>query len=466
MSAPSLVKGWCPTALRPMPTGDGLLVRIRLGCGRLSLDRARAIADCAARFGNGAIEISARANLQLRGISESGLPDLQMRLDELGLLDPREAMQGLPNIVASPISDIDPTAVIDVAPIVARLEHSLPPCGGGLGRGVALSHPTGAKSVLPTGHRDPPPRPSPTGGEGEEGARSGLLPPKFSFLVDGGGVLALGDVEADVRFEAFHGGEDTYCAVTLAGARDVAAQCRPDGVPEAAAALARAFLREASHRGVRRMRDLVAQCGAAAVFAAADLALSAPSPLRRKASQRDFLGVHVFGASTCIGAAPSLGRLTADDLRTLAQEAARCSAVDIRVTPWRALIVTGLDQARADDLAAALAQRGFILDPADPRLAIVACAGAPGCANAARAVQADALDLTPLIGVADGIVLHVSGCEKGCAHAKPAPLTLIARASGYDLVVNGKASDKPAREMISAGTIASVLAREYGALLR
>jgi precorrin-3B synthase len=204
----------------------------------------------------------------------------------------------------------------------------------------------------------------------------------------------------------------------------------------------------------------------AAVFAAADLALSAPSPLRRKASQRDFLGVHVFGASTCVGAAPSLGRLTADDLRTLAQEAARCSAVDIRLTPWRALIVTGLDQARADDLAAALAQRGFILDPADPRLAIVACAGAPGCANAARAVQADALDLAPLIGGADGIVLHVSGCEKGCAHAKPAPLTLIARASGYDLVVNGKASDKPAREMISAGTIASVLAREYGALLR
>jgi precorrin-3B synthase len=466
MSAASLVKGWCPTALRPMPTGDGLLVRIRLKGGRLALDRAMAIADCAAQFGNGVIEISARANLQLRGISESGLPDLQSRLDELGLVDPREAAQSLPNIVASPISDIDATAVVDVTQVVATLEDSLPPCGGGLGWGVAPSDRTVAKSVLPMGRRDPPPRPSPTRGEGE-GAPMLDLPPKFSFLIDGGGVLPLGDVEADVRFEAVHGAEGSYFVVTLAGARDVAARCRPDQVAETAAALARAFLHEASNRGGRRMRDLVAQGGAAAVFAAAGLALSAPpSPTRGKAWRRDFLGVHRFGASTCVGVAPSLGRLTADDLRALSQEAARCSAADIRLTPWRAFIVTGLDQARARDLAAALAQRGFILDPADPRLAIVACAGAPGCASAARAVQTDALDLAPLIGAGRGIVLHVSGCEKGCAHAKPAPLTLIARASGYDLVVRGKASDEPVREKLSVGTIASLLAREYGALLR
>ena len=42
MSAPaSLRKGWCPGALAPMRTGDGLLVRLRVTGGRLDLDRAR-----------------------------------------------------------------------------------------------------------------------------------------------------------------------------------------------------------------------------------------------------------------------------------------------------------------------------------------------------------------------------------------------------------------------------------------
>jgi precorrin-3B synthase len=128
------------------------------------------------------------------------------------------------------------------------------------------------------------------------------------------------------------------------------------------------------------------------------------------------------------------------------------------------LIVTGLGRAEAQTLAAFLEGCGFILDPADPRLAIVACSGAPACANATRPVQTDALEFASAIASAQGIALHVSGCEKGCAHAKVAPLTLIAREGAYDLVVDGKASDKPSRFALSVGEAASLLAREYGVL--
>ena len=96
-----------------------------------------------------------------------------------------------------------------------------------------------------------------------------------------------------------------------------------------------------------------------------------------------------------------LGRVTADDFRVLAQAARRCSAADIRVTPWRALIVAGLDRRGAEDLAAALAPR-FIVDPADPRLAIVACSGAPACARAARAVQSEALKFASTLPSGEG----------------------------------------------------------------
>lgn len=422
----SLRKGWCPGALRPMLAGDGLLVRVRVTGGRLDLDRAEALADCATRFGNGLLEISSRANLQLRGVRETGLPDLQRRLHELRLLDADAARESVRNIVASPLADIDPSAIIDTAPIVAALEARL--------------------GDDPSLHR---------------------LPPKFGFVIDGGGALPLGDVEADVRVEAFRSAAGPRFAVTLAGADNVAASCAPQEVPDVAEALALAFLREAgaAENAPRRMRALTAWQSAASIFRAAGLASSAPpSPQRRRVRCEDFLGTRTFGSSVCIGAAPLLGRMTAGDLRILAREARRCSIADVRLTPWRALIVTGLNREGADNLGSALERQGFILDPADPRLAIVACAGAPACAKAARPVQTEALELIASIASGRGIVLHVSGCEKGCAHGKAAPLTLIARDAGYDLVVNGKASDKPAREALSVKEVASLLTQEYGVL--
>ena len=39
-------KGWCPGALRPMRSGDGLIVRLRPSCGELSAAQACEIARC------------------------------------------------------------------------------------------------------------------------------------------------------------------------------------------------------------------------------------------------------------------------------------------------------------------------------------------------------------------------------------------------------------------------------------
>ena len=419
----ALREGRCPGALAPMRTGDGLLVRLRVSGKPLSLECAEAIADCAARFGNGVIELSSRANLQLRGVREAALPELQRRLSALDLLDAEAADEAVRNIVASPIADIDPDAIVDVSAIVVALEARL--------------------AADPSLRR---------------------LPAKFGFLVDGGGALPLGDVEADIRFEAFRDEDGARFAVALAGDGDAIAICAPREAPDAAVALAAAFLRTAAARGdaPRRMRELTLAHGAAPVLRAAGLT-PAPSPLtpRRVTAHRDFIGTHLLGDFSFVGAAPVLGRVTADDFRFLAQAARRCSAADIRVTPWRALIVAGLDRRGAEDLAAALAPR-FIVDPADPRLAIVACSGAPACARAARAVQSEALEFASTLPSGEGIALHVSGCEKGCAHPRAAPFTLVARPSGYDLVVNGSAGDKPLHTALRVRDIAPLLARLQG----
>ena len=72
MSGVPKVYGWCPGALRPMMSGDGLVVRIRAPLGRLSAEQARGVADLSAIHGNGLLDLSARANLQMRGIRQDG----------------------------------------------------------------------------------------------------------------------------------------------------------------------------------------------------------------------------------------------------------------------------------------------------------------------------------------------------------------------------------------------------------
>ena len=102
---------------------DGLLVRVRASGGRLTLDQAVAIADGALACGNGAISLSARGNLQVRGVSEKTLPDLHARLAAADLLDTDPEVERLRNIVVSPLSDIDPDAAFDFAPHLAALER-------------------------------------------------------------------------------------------------------------------------------------------------------------------------------------------------------------------------------------------------------------------------------------------------------------------------------------------------------
>jgi precorrin-3B synthase len=101
MTAP-LVQGWCPGALRPMASGDGLVVRVRAHGGRLSRDQARIIADLAQVHGNGLIDLSARANLQLRGIREANHGAVLAGLDSLGLIDSDAATEARRNILVTP----------------------------------------------------------------------------------------------------------------------------------------------------------------------------------------------------------------------------------------------------------------------------------------------------------------------------------------------------------------------------
>jgi len=72
----TLRRGACPSLSAPMQTGDGLLVRLRPAAPALTGEDLLALAGLAREHGNGLIEITARGNLQLRGLTEASVPRL------------------------------------------------------------------------------------------------------------------------------------------------------------------------------------------------------------------------------------------------------------------------------------------------------------------------------------------------------------------------------------------------------
>jgi precorrin-3B synthase len=140
-----------------------------------------------------------------------------------------------------------------------------------------------------------------------------------------------------------------------------------------------------------------------------------------------------------LGVGLPFGRVSAGNLQYLTQQAAKTGATELRLTPWRTILIPCPSAEAAERLARTLSPDAFILDPADPRRRVAACVGAPACQNATTAIRDDAGRLAPLVD--ENLFLHVSGCAKGCAHPRPAPVTLVGRDGLYDLVHDGAASD-------------------------
>ena len=427
-----IIKGWCPGALRPMPSGDGLIVRLKLPPGVVDTALAQQIAQWSHQWGNGVIELSARANLQLRGVSHASLGPLQSALSQAHLLDHHPQAEAVRNITLSPLSDRDPDAILNLHQVAQDLDH-----------------------VLRTD------------------TRLHSLPGKFGFAIDASGAFAPG--AADITFVACRTDHGPTFAIRLA--EEPAVQfgpCHPDKLIGSAVSLALAFLSLSSPQAaasrppdpfqqpvaMRRMRDLVAQAEAATVAAAAGLSPFMDAIISAQRSV-NCLGPRAIGTTAFLGLGLPFGQMQATDFTALLQAATAQGARDLRLTPYRAIFIPLPSSDAAQRLTEHPAARPFILNAADPRRRVAACPGAPACLHASTPVRLDAAKLASALAAVSGpaILAHVSGCEKGCAHPTAAPITLTARDGYYDLVRNGTASAQPVlRRLTLAQAIATVTA--------
>ncbi|WP_408528289.1 precorrin-3B synthase [Paraburkholderia fungorum] len=412
----------CPGLLRVVAARDGGICRIKLPGGELDAAQAMVIADASAQHAAGVIEVTNRANLQVRGVRSGHESALIAALVEAGL-GPAGAAGGVDaagglsasaaddvrNVMVSPAAGRDPFALFDTRPLTLEL--------------LALL---------------------------QSEPRFAALSPKFALLLDGGERLARLDHPHDVWLAAWQRPEGVRFAFGLAGcppaaasvtAADALATVLPAQVVPLTRALLHTFL-DLADAEATRMRHLLATRSVDAVLRRAQTYVDFPlsrDPLlagwqRAPADASLRLGVHAQRATgtAYAGGQPPLGRLDAATLRGLATLARQHGNGTLRMTPWQSVLLPDIPADAAPAVLAAMNALGLAVDPTQPVARVIACAGSAGCAKSLADTKADALRLA--VRLPDGVDVHLSGCPRSCAAAHCAPFTLLAVAPGtYDL---------------------------------
>ena len=134
-----------------MQSGDGLVVRVRPTLGRLTPVQAQGLASLAQQYASPVLELTSRANLQLRGVCPDSYPALINGLRSLGLLDERADAEARRNLLLSPFwTESDGTPAICDALNRALAATDAPALPGKFGFAIDM----GAQAVLRSASAD------------------------------------------------------------------------------------------------------------------------------------------------------------------------------------------------------------------------------------------------------------------------------------------------------------------------
>lgn len=391
------------------PAQNSFMCRLRIPNGILSAWQLQGVADLAERYGGGYADVTTRANLQIREIAaENGIAVIEM-LQALGLTSKGSGADNIRNVTGSPLAGIDPDELIDTRPLAAEWHH----------------HILNDRSLYG-------------------------LPRKFNVAFDGGGRLAVLEETNDIGFQAVRVPEGTVDGDGVAiapgvrfrlvlggitGHRDIA---RDTGVilgaeecTEVADAVVRVFIDhgDRTNRTKARLKYLLDAWGFDKYLAEVEarlgrrlarLPLSACTP-RAPVDRLGHIGAHAQAQEgrSYLGVVLPVGRVTAEQMRTLAGLAIRHGDGDVRLTVWQNLLLSGIADADLPTVQAAIEAAGLDWRASNARAGLVACTGNAGCRFAAsdtkRHARAIADHLDRCLTLDTPINIHLTGCHNSCA---------------------------------------------------
>jgi sulfite reductase beta subunit-like hemoprotein len=337
----------------------------------------------AASLGNGLVELTSRANLQLRGLPPGGGEQLAEIVRDAALL-PSPAHDRVRNVIASPLAGRHPNSRASTDDVVRRLDDAL--CA------------------------DP----------GLAG-----LPGRILFSVDDGSGLAL-DRRADIALIAHDA--DAY-SLAVAGRLAAVVLSASEAVP-CALAVAAAFLAECRERAVRAWRIDELEGGAVSIARRIGVELS--SHLISPSTARLDIGVIAQrDGKLAMTALARLGRLDGEQLARLA-----ALAEEVRIGTGRTVTIADLDQPAAAELKSRIGSLGLETELRSGWVGLTSCAGYGRCDEAlvdlSAAINERSARRRP--GAPDE---HWTACERRCGERPDQPVTVAATERGIR-VQNGR----------------------------
>lgn len=359
---------------------------MRVPGGRLSADALNALAELSDDLGNGLVDLTSRANVQLRGLPEDAAATLAPRLQAVGLL-PSAVHDRVRNVLASPLAGRAPAALDDVDEVVALLDAQV-----------------------------------------VEGHRLQDLPGRFCFLVDDG-TGAGREVGPDVTITARGGGR---FGVALDG-RPI--EFEGDGETAVAVAVGAAEAFVALRGDAWRLSETPG--GSAKVAAILGMTLAPVTPAARTLGYPPGAIEQRDGRIALTALAP-LGQLWPTLLRVLAG-----LSEDVRISTRRTVTLVDLDPGAVGATRDALAAAELVLDSDSGWIGLTACAGTAGCSRALADVRS-AATLRARVRAATDPPEHWAACERRCGEVPGTPVSVAVREGGeVELLSDARTSVVP-----------------------
>lgn len=424
------------------PAQDSFMLRLRVPGAILNSYQMRGLADLAGRWGSGRVDITTRANLQIREFQPKNIVQILNALQALGLTSRGSGADNIRNITASPITGLDPRELCDVAPLAGALHQYI----------------LNSRDMYD-------------------------LPRKFNVAFDNGGSISVVADTNDIGFVAVRveAGRDVppgiYFRALLSGitghkqfASDCGILVRPDHALAVAAAMIRVYAQngDRTDRKKARLKYLIDRWGVEKFVAETEKRLAFPllrvpaeicAP-RLSIDRAAHIGVHAQRQPGLhyLGVSVPVGRLPVTQMRTVADVADRFGSGELRLTVWQNLLIPNIPTDKIEDAVKALREAGLECTAGALLRGTVACTGNRGCRYAATDTKSHAIELAEMLDsklkIDQPVNLHVTGCPHSCAQHYIGDIgllgTKVAGEEGYQVVIGG-GSDQDrglARELI------------------
>lgn len=423
------------------PAQDSFMCRLRIPGGELRSWQLRGIADLADEHGGGFVDVTTRANLQIREIPADRGCAVHSGLVDLGIINKGAGADNIRNVTSSATAGFDPRELIDTLPLARELHHHI------------LNH----RELYG-------------------------LPRKFNISFEGGGAVATLEDTNDIGFQAVQVTELTadealpagvYFRLTLGGitghqdfARDTGVLVRPEECIRVADAVLRVFIDhgDRTDRTKARLKYVLDDWGFPKFLEEVERRLG--RPLLRVAADRyelpeppdrwGHVGVHAQKQpDRCyIGLVLPVGRMTCEQARGVADIAARYGSGRVRLTVWQNLLIPDVAAADVAAVQPEIEALGLEWNASSFRAGLVACTGNAGCKYAAADTKGQALRLAGYLEerleLDVPINIHLTGCPHSCAQHFIGDIGLRGAkvevgdelVEGYEIVVGGGYADQ------------------------